>query len=113
MVIAESESQRFSVDNLAAPEDELETFLALFFCGERDLCSHIPEDMAASLAKKLAPLLVDLTGSLMSFIVTILRKLYYDPMGCSKSLRLEKVLIRKKLLKPIPEGSTIFLNSVT
>ena len=45
MVVAEEDSRRFTVDNLAACREELEFFLALFFKGS-NLCQHIPPGLA-------------------------------------------------------------------
>lgn len=78
MFIADTSSSRFSVDNLMACPVELTKFLSLFFAGGREICSHIPVDMAAALAQQVGPPLFELTGGLISFIVSILRTLYCD-----------------------------------
>ena len=84
MVIAEEDNRRFTVENLAASQEELTHFLALFFAdnGPPDhrhgLCLHIPQRLANEVARCLAPHLVALTGGLMSYINTSVRTLYYD-----------------------------------
>lgn len=78
MVIADTPSSRLSIDNLMACPAELTKFLSLFFVGERGICSHIPVSMAAALAEQVGPPLCELTGGLISFIVSILWTLYYD-----------------------------------
>lgn len=77
MVITDTPGTRFSVDNLAVKPRELETFLTLFFSGERTLCCHISETLAPAVAQLLAPALIELTGGIMSFIIAILRTIYY------------------------------------
>lgn len=90
MVIADTPGTRFSVDNLAVKPRELETFLTLFFSGERTLCCHISETLAPAVAQLLAPALIELTGGIMSFIIAILRTIYYEQkMGQTKPTILE------------------------
>jgi len=82
MVIAEYQHQRFTVDNLKASPAELTNFLKLFFKSEgpdkeSGCCRHIPSELAPAVARMLADGLVELTGGLLSFIITIIRSLYY------------------------------------